>query len=249
MGGESTAETAKLLYGGFEPMQMARLQRAMYEPNPAQRSAFSALGLRPEALAERPLGETLGQLSMAFERITSPTQRAALAMDLFGRAGAEVLPALKEFRRKLEEMPDWRKMTPRGAIESRNAGRAWEAGNLGFQEGVSGLGRTWELFGGAMRWASKGGPLTAGGREESGRIDKMLARWTTEDVDAQFAQQREDQRLRKERDDRRMEADECRRNRLSGVYDKGDIEARMRHGDRLAARHLQTVDARPLRLR
>lgn len=77
---------------------VAKLQKALAGVNEDGQSTadvFTKLGLNSLALAKMSLPEQLASLAGAFQRIEDPSRRAQLAMALFGRSGAELLPLLR----------------------------------------------------------------------------------------------------------------------------------------------------------
>jgi hypothetical protein len=56
--------------------------------------ALKQLGLDPETLKQQSPDRQLEAIFAAFQKITNPTQRAALAMQVFGKAGADMIPLL-----------------------------------------------------------------------------------------------------------------------------------------------------------
>jgi hypothetical protein len=74
-----------------------RLQKAISGVNEMGKNtkgAFAALGLTPEQLQGLGFDEQLKKLADGFQRIHDPAQRAAIAMDLFGREGGQMLMLL-----------------------------------------------------------------------------------------------------------------------------------------------------------
>jgi hypothetical protein len=74
-----------------------RLQKAISGVNEMGKNtkgAFAALGLSPEELQGLGFDEQLKKLAAGFQQINDPAQRAAIAMDLFGREGGQMLALL-----------------------------------------------------------------------------------------------------------------------------------------------------------
>ncbi|MEM7696925.1 MAG: hypothetical protein AAF236_00810, partial [Verrucomicrobiota bacterium] len=83
---------------GIQPEKMAtsinKMQRAIVEA--AERGGtlaepFEALNLSPEALMQGDPAETFDRISQAIAAIENPTERAARAMQIFGRSGGEMV--------------------------------------------------------------------------------------------------------------------------------------------------------------
>lgn len=78
---------------------VARLQKALAGVNEDGQSTvdvFGKLGLNVLALGKMSVNEQFAALSAAFQRIEDPARRAQLAMALFGRSGAALLPLLRD---------------------------------------------------------------------------------------------------------------------------------------------------------
>ncbi len=90
----------KVGMGGEEVGAMAnRLQQAMSGVNAMganTKSAFAALGTSIDQLQGKTFTEQLEKLGEGFRRINDPAQRAAIAMDLFGRSGGQMLAMLQQ---------------------------------------------------------------------------------------------------------------------------------------------------------
>jgi len=77
-----------------------KLQKFMVDANTSSKEnakALSDLGLSYSALAQLTPTEQMGMLADKINGITSPTERAAMAMKIFGRSGGELLPLLQNF--------------------------------------------------------------------------------------------------------------------------------------------------------
>lgn len=80
-------------------MMVARLQRAIAgvnEDGQGTTDVFSKLGINIQALQGMDLTSQIQTLSSAFSGLTDQNQRTALAMQLFGRSGAEMLVLLRD---------------------------------------------------------------------------------------------------------------------------------------------------------
>lgn len=71
-----------------------RLQKSLVEGNPAAVAALDKLGLSAQQLMAVSPGTMLEEISRALGKIPDPAQRSAIAMELLGRNGAELLPLL-----------------------------------------------------------------------------------------------------------------------------------------------------------
>lgn len=77
-----------------------KLQKFMSDANTSSKEnakALSDLGLSYSALAQLTPTEQMGMLAEKINGITSPTERAATAMKIFGKSGGELLPLLENF--------------------------------------------------------------------------------------------------------------------------------------------------------
>lgn len=102
----STVESVVVLSRAFEMgglsadrmgIMVNRLQKAVSGVNEMGKStkgAFGALGLTPESLQGLKFEDQLEKLAQGFQKIQDPAQRAAIAMDLFGREGGQMLTLL-----------------------------------------------------------------------------------------------------------------------------------------------------------
>lgn len=58
--------------------------------------SFEALKLDAAELQKLPLDEAMGKIADALAQVSNPAERAALAIDIFGKSGAELIPLLSE---------------------------------------------------------------------------------------------------------------------------------------------------------
>jgi hypothetical protein len=82
-----------------------KLQRAMVEAGAGSKTyeeAFSKLGLNLEQLKYAAPTEQLKAVADALQKIENPTERSALAMQLLGRSGGELLPLLMNMTGELQ---------------------------------------------------------------------------------------------------------------------------------------------------
>jgi len=225
--GIGVEDASKLLYAGVDPMHISRMQRALWEGNPRQAAAFSELGLDRRELTNLPATETLGKVFDSLEGIVNPAKQTALAMDLFGKSGAEILPVMKEFREKLKDMPAFYKVTPAEAEEAKASERAAKGAKSA----------AWGIF--STKWWNRRfedvmtlRPLTLMGKlaesEGSGTpFDDPLGEtrrgedWRQDNADelARMA-------VNKRKHYAQVDAEMRRRNRRLGIYDQQDIEDR-----------------------
>lgn len=71
-----------------------KLRRGMVEDTAAARAGFEKLRLDAAAMLKLPIDEVLLRISGAFARLTDAHERAAVAQQLFGKSGAELIPLL-----------------------------------------------------------------------------------------------------------------------------------------------------------
>jgi hypothetical protein len=93
---------------------MARLSRTMANAQQGSvqaEAAFKSVGLSAEQLADMPLDQVLGKVADAFAASEDGAAKAAIAMQLFGRGGSDMIPLLNkgsegidELRAKAEEL-------------------------------------------------------------------------------------------------------------------------------------------------
>lgn len=65
--------------------------------------SFDRLGISLETIQRSDPQQIFGLVAQEIGKITDPADRAAIAMDLFGRQGVNILPALKDFRELAED--------------------------------------------------------------------------------------------------------------------------------------------------
>jgi hypothetical protein len=68
--------------------------------------ALQSIGLDAETLKKQSPDQQLEALISAFQKIEDPTQRAGMAMQIFGRAGAELVPFLSNTAEQMQGMRD-----------------------------------------------------------------------------------------------------------------------------------------------
>jgi len=86
-----------------------KLQKFMVDANTSTKEnakALSDLGLSYSALAELTPTQQMGMLAEKINGITSPTERAAMAMKIFGKSGGELLPLLQNFSGEIGNAKD-----------------------------------------------------------------------------------------------------------------------------------------------
>src|ERR1051325_251589 len=71
-----------------------KLQRGLAEGNTSAIGALEKLGIQLSAIKALQPDQQFLAIGAALEKIPDPAQRTAIAMELFGRSGAEVLPSL-----------------------------------------------------------------------------------------------------------------------------------------------------------
>jgi uncharacterized membrane protein len=104
----STVENVVVMSRAFEMAGLSadrmgvmvnRLQKAVSGVNEMGKStkgAFSALGLDPTALQGMKFEDQLEKMAAGFQKIHDPAERAAVAMDLFGREGGQMMRLLTQ---------------------------------------------------------------------------------------------------------------------------------------------------------
>jgi hypothetical protein len=86
---------------------LIRLQRAMFvSGNGAMGAgaAFKALGLNQKALSQMDTTEAFAEVAQAISDVKNPAEQTALAMKIFGRGGAQLLPLLKKGSEGIAEL-------------------------------------------------------------------------------------------------------------------------------------------------
>lgn len=85
---------------------ITRYLKTLSEANTGQKSAIGTLnelGLSASALRSVSLDQQLGLIADAFKGITDPADRTRIAMELFGKSGAELIPLLQGGSEELEK--------------------------------------------------------------------------------------------------------------------------------------------------
>jgi len=109
--GISTDDLQKLKYAGEAAGigidQIAtginRLQKNLIEDGPKAQVALSKLGLSAETLVQMAPAQMFEEISAKLALIPNPAERSAIAMELLGRSGTELLPLLLQDVNKLGE--------------------------------------------------------------------------------------------------------------------------------------------------
>ena len=91
---------------GLDELQnsFAKLSRNITDESPNSKRALDALGLSFSDLRGKEADEQLGTLAESFSKIENGATKDAIAMELFGRAGVQMLPMLNEGKVAIEEM-------------------------------------------------------------------------------------------------------------------------------------------------
>ena len=95
--GQGAEDTSRMMAMGFDPGMLSKFQKSIADKTPEQQAAFSKLRLDPFKLESQPLKQALEEVGASFERyVTNPSERASVAMHLFGKSGASVIATLLE---------------------------------------------------------------------------------------------------------------------------------------------------------
>lgn len=89
---QSDVEFASLTVG------IKNFQKGLSEASSGSTTAiasFARIGVEVEKIRRLPLEEQLAAIAKAFEQVRNPADQTRIAMDLFGKAGAELVPLLK----------------------------------------------------------------------------------------------------------------------------------------------------------
>ncbi len=208
---------------GFDPMMLSRFQRSMAELSPKQQSAFESMRLDPEKLAAKPLEAALSEVAAAFDNIKNPADRANIAVELFGKSGAEMIPTLKLMQEYLNLLGEHEIIKPEDVARSNALGNSWknlkntmadmaltamQSPAVGALDKISGgalgggnvnaMTKAMRLFSGG--WA-KGKDLITGGDS----LDKLAAQWESEDRNIQFADINEKKRIGQQQKQKRSD--------------------------------------------
>lgn len=116
------------LEGGL--LKMEKAVSAALGGNKAMQETFEDLGFSMESLQDKAPDELFKMLGDKVSRIADPTQRAAMAMKVFGKSGASLLPMLKQGAAGLEAMAKEARaygmvMTPEEAEQAHALGDSW----------------------------------------------------------------------------------------------------------------------------
>jgi len=119
--GQSAADTSRFRAVGMDPMMISRFQRAMV----ADKGAFKTMGLSADKLEAMPVKDALLQVAGAMGNVHNAAQRSALAFQLFGRSGAEVLPILATMKERMDQLRDWQIIKPEEIQRVKAYDAAW----------------------------------------------------------------------------------------------------------------------------
>jgi hypothetical protein len=162
--GTDVESASRLNAVGFDEEAGAHFQRSIAENSPG----FKNLGLDAGKLAAEPLTQALAEVGQALKNAASPADRAAAAMEIFGRSGSELLPVLSGLKQKLDDVAESAVVTAEKALktkqhdtEKKEADRAFDelsdraARGLGADEGFGSAwehtkGTAWSLLSGGM---------------------------------------------------------------------------------------------------
>ncbi len=100
--GTDVESASRLNAVGFEEEAGARFQRSLSEGS----KGFGMIGLDASKLATEPLTQALAQVGTALKNTASPADRAAAAMEIFGRSGSELIPILTGLKGKLDDVAE-----------------------------------------------------------------------------------------------------------------------------------------------
>lgn len=183
--GQSPEEASRLHAAGMAPELSARFLRSLAESRDSDelRRAFASLRLEAKQLASLPLSQALMKVGDALrEHVKNPAEKAAVAMRLFGRGGAEVIPVLERMREKIADMADWEKVTPERIARVKAFDRASADAAKAVQDALGTLNRKLgSLFGTeagltthVLRGFAGFVTLLTG---DADKLDKMVGRW------------------------------------------------------------------------
>lgn len=131
---------------------VSKLQNGLVREDGGVVATVKALGLNFEELRRASPFEQMEQIATAISKVPDPTARAAMAMSLFGRAGAEVLPTLiADFAGLGKQAPVMSDKTVRALEQAgdslnlfKNTAKVWAA------ESLNAAGRAFDHL---VKWA------------------------------------------------------------------------------------------------
>lgn len=158
----------------------------------AQSEAFQRLGIDLSTLAGLSPDQQFMRIAEALSRVTDPALKTSLAMDLFGKSGAQLIPFLNEGAAGMEALGQ--KAQELGLVMSGDAvaqaeafGDQWEAMKLQFQQVAVQLGsalipalqqlmpRIQEIIGNVIAWVQANPQLTASIATVVGAVGAVMA--------------------------------------------------------------------------
>jgi methyl-accepting chemotaxis protein len=124
-------------------MGLMRLQRAMFASGNGAMgagSAFKALGLDQKDLKTMDSTQAFVQVAQAISEVKNPAEQTALAMKVFGRGGAQLLPLLKEGKEGIAKL--------RGEVVALGGGYSGQylENSKKYKEETVRLGMAWRSF-------------------------------------------------------------------------------------------------------
>ncbi len=85
-------------------MRLSRTMANAQQGSAQAEEAFKSVGLSAEQLADMPLDQVLGKVADAFARSEDGATKSAIAMQLFGKSGTDMIPLLDKGSAGIEEL-------------------------------------------------------------------------------------------------------------------------------------------------
>lgn len=226
MAGTGVEDASRLMATGFDDRTAAYFMRSLASDS----KAFERLGLNTQKLRNEPLTQALQETSDAFLNMPDASKQAQTAMELFGRGAYELIPTLKAFRERLDEVRPSQIVTPKAAAEARR----YEQSKTDAEE----LKRSFAMPLATQLYRHIAIQPFLRGFGDPGETAKMFTRWAKSDIEVGMADTLEANRLSKnQRKSQESERDALQKQEQDRLFEnrkRGDEElARLRREDRV----------------
>ena len=123
---------------GVDPSMGFHLERSLAEGS----GGFQELGLNANKLRSEPISQALQEVASAMDNVHDPIVKARAAVEIFGKAGAELLPVLDHLKQKMDGLGSEEVVTPEQAAKAKAADQAKKEAGRQYDEAKGGVLRT-----------------------------------------------------------------------------------------------------------
>ena len=135
--GTDVESASRLNAVGFTEEAGSHFQRSLFEGS----EGFKNLGLDAKKLGAEPLSQALAEVGKALSNTKNPADRAAAAMDIFGKSGTQLLPVLNNLKAKLDDVSESAIVTAQQAERTKRYDAAARESSRAQQEAADRLAR------------------------------------------------------------------------------------------------------------